>query len=298
MTIALASGGDSGWSPLLVAIVGGLAAVITSFVTTFLTGRANLKLEREKFKAEEQLERQKFESSLILQIIATGKLEAATENLDFLLDAGILPDPKGLIRAANSGGRTAVLPARGGGEEWWSAPIRPGKARWNVRTGSDPDAIHVKDICLKTTIEQLVKEPRPQDMPKPNAAYPEYQNRRAEGVERTIYQLEADIVSCKLESNGSFHLTLQGETGATMIATCPNPEPPFLAAGNRWSKEIAAVRKQVEERLHPDRSMKRTKERVRITGVGLFFQLHGRVGEAPNALELSPVLKIEWLSSS
>src|SRR5258708_1613315 len=298
MTIALASGGDSGWNPLLVAIIGGLAAVITSFVTSFLTGRANLKLEREKFKAEEKLERQKFESSLILQIIATGNGEAARDNVNFLLDGEILSDPKGLIRAASAAGRTPVLPAAKSGADWWSALIRPGKARWNVRTGSDPDAVRIKDLPVKTTIERLVEEPRPPGMPKPNAAYPDYQNRRGEGVESTIYELEADIVSYKLESNGSFHLTLKGETGATMIATCPHPDPPFLRAGNRWVKEITVVRKQVEERLHPDRSMKRTKERVRITGVGFFFQLHGRTGEAPNALELSPVLKIEWLSSS
>src|SRR5215469_3806968 len=140
MIITLAGGGEggaaAGWSPLLIAGIGALAAVVTSFLTTFLTGRANLNLEQEKFKATEQLERQKFESSLILQMVTTGTLESATDNVEFLLDAGILSDPKGLIRAATQAGRVAVLPPKSGGDEWWSAPIRPGKFRWGVRTGS------------------------------------------------------------------------------------------------------------------------------------------------------------------
>jgi hypothetical protein len=292
MNIMLAGSSDggatAGWGTLLVAVVGGLAAVITSFLTTFLTGRANLRLEREKFKANEQLERQKFESSLILQMVTTGTLESATNNVEFLLDAGILSDPQGLIRKATMAGRVAVLPPKTGGEEWWSAPIRPGKFRWGVRTGSDEDASQVNASPVKTTVEKLVAEPRP-----PKVAESTHQNRRAEGVERTIYELEAEIITCKLESNGNFHLTLKGETGKTMIASCPEPE--FVDPRSRWTKEIVAVRKQVEERLHPDRSVKPVEQRVRIRGIGLFFRLHGRIGEAPNGLELAPVLKIEWL---
>src|SRR5467141_2966458 len=93
------------WVPILVAIVTGLITVITVFVT----GRANLKLEREKFSANSQLEqqkfetnskleRQKFEASLVLQVIATGKRETAQKNLDFLVNAGFLPDPEGKIK--------------------------------------------------------------------------------------------------------------------------------------------------------------------------------------------------------
>jgi len=51
------------WVPILVAIVTGLITVIT----VYLTGRANLKLDREKFGANSQLEQQKFDTSSRLE---------------------------------------------------------------------------------------------------------------------------------------------------------------------------------------------------------------------------------------
>ena len=169
-----------GWVPILAALVTAFAAV----VTVFLNGRANLKLEREKFDsnsrlerekfdatvklerqkfdANEKLERQKFESSVILQVIATGDTEKALKNLEFLADAGFLPDHLAQIRTLRDKPEdTPVLPARGGGERWWSAPTRPGVFRWSVRTGSDADAPHVKVTPVKATVEELAELPRP-----------------------------------------------------------------------------------------------------------------------------------------
>jgi hypothetical protein len=37
---------------------------------------------------------------------------------------------------------------------------------------------------------------------------------------------------------------------------------------------------------------------VLLVGVGFFNRVHGQLGGAPNGVELAPVLKIEWLSSS
>jgi len=36
--------------------------------------------------------------------------------------------------------------------------------------------------------------------------------------------------------------------------------------------------------------------RVRITGIGFFNKVHGQSGVAPNGIELTPVLSIQWLS--
>src|SRR6266852_2188653 len=241
------------WVPILVAIVTGLVTVIA----VYLTGRANLKLEREKFSANSQLEqlkfktssdleRQKFESSLVLQAIATGKQQIAQKNLEFLVSAGFLPDPEGKIKElAKRPGDTPVLPARGGTEIKFRAPV----FRWKVRTGSDPDASLVKETPVRTTVEELAAEPRPADMKNPTEVYSDYKNRRAEGAERTIYEVEAVIVACKLQMSGSYHLDLKGTTGRTMIANCVDPQ--FVNPGSRWAKEIAAVRKEVEANLKP-----------------------------------------------
>jgi hypothetical protein len=307
------SGSLSVWVPILVAVVTAFATVIT----VYLTGRANLKLEREKFEtnsqlerekfdansklelqrfeANSQLERQKFESSLVLHAIATGDQESAQKNLDFLVRTGFLPDPDGKIKdLANEPADTPVLPAPQAGERI-SLPTRPGVFRWPVRTGADPDAALVEATPVATTVEELIAEPRPSDMPLESRVIPAYQSHRAEGPERHIYQLEARIVGCKLQMSGNLHLNLQGETGQTMIANCPDPDPQFVAPGSRWVKEIAEVRREIEDKLQPESRKKKVNERVRITGVGFFNAIHGQWGLAPNGLELTPVLSIEWL---
>ena len=286
------------WVPILVAIVTGLVTVIT----VFLTGRANQKLEREKFessaKLEQQkfdtsskLERQKFESSLVLQAIATGQKDTAQTNLEFLVNVGFLHDPEGRIKElAQKPAETPVLPARSASLQF--EPRRP-IFRWKIRTGSDPTADTVKESPVRTTVEQLAAENRPADMNNPKQVYPAYQNRRASPVEQTIFEVEADIVAHKMHLSGSYHLDLRGTTGQTMIANCIDPR---LAAGSRWEKEICDVRKKVEEKLRPLPTISRGNWRVRISGIGFFNQVHGQSGVAPNGLELTPVLSIEWLA--
>ena len=317
----LVSGGEGASASLLVPVVVALLTAAGAVVTVFLNARANLRLEREKFKtnaklerekfdatekleaqkfeANEKLERQKFESSLVLHAIATDNQRRARKNLEFLVDVGFLADPKGRIKALREKPEnTPVLPGRSTSKGWWSAPMRPGKHRWGVKTGSDPDAALVETTPVKTTVEKLAKEARPADMLPGTDVFPAYQNRRAEGVERTVYLVEAEIISCRLETSGNFHLTLQGKTGQTMIANCPNPDPEFVDPSSRWAKEIAVARGQIHELLRPEPSMKRAKQRVRLTGVGFFNRLHGQLGMAPNGVELTPVLSIEWLPQS
>src|ERR1700730_2552144 len=224
---AVMSSSANVWVPILVAIVTGLVTVIA----VYLTGRANLKLEREKFVANSQieqqkfetgsnLERQKFESNLILQAIATGKRVTAQKNLEFLVSAGFLPDPEGKIRELTKRpADTPVLPAPIGSPQMKS---RPPVFRWNVRTGSDPDASLVKETPVRTTVEELAAKPRPADMKTATEINPAYQDCRAE-AERTIYEVESVIVACKAQMSGSYHLNLKGETGRTMIANCVDP---------------------------------------------------------------------------
>jgi len=224
--------------------------------------------------------------------IATGEQQIAQKNLEFLVNTGFLPDPEGKIKElAKRPADTPVLPARGGTPQIkFRAPV----FRWKVRTGSDPDASLVKETPVRTTVEELAAKPRPADMKSPTEAHPHYQDRRAEGVERTIYEVEAVIVACKVQMSGSYHFHLKGTTGQTMIANCVDPG--FVDTGSRWAKEIAVVRKEVETRLKPGPTYIRGSHPVRIRGIGFFNQVHGQSGMAPNGIELTPVLGIEWLS--
>ncbi len=275
------------WVPILVAIVTGLVAVIT----VYFTGRANLALEREKFDSDSKLERQKFESSLILQAIATGKRETAQKNLEFLVEAGFLPDPQGKIKElAQRPSDTPVLPAPNAPTQ---ARSREPSFRWSVRTGSDPDASLVTEKPVRISVEELAAKPRPTGMSSPGEAYSTYQDRRAEDVERTIYEVEAIVVACKLQMSGSYHLNLEGTTGQTMIANSVDPER--IGRRSRWAKQIAIVRQNVWNKLEPGTTYSRGKWPARIRGIGFFNLIHGQSGVAPNGLELTPILDIEWL---
>jgi len=272
------------WVPILVALVTGLVTVIT----VFLTGRANLKLEREKFTANARLERQKFESTLILQAIATGNREIAQKNLEFMVTAGFLPDPGNKIKElVERPADIPVLPARRGARQpKFQRPVY----RWGVRTGSDPDAHLIKDSPVHTTIEALASKPRPKGMETGTEIG---DDRRSSEVERTIYELEAMIISYKVQMSGSYTFILQGETGQTIIANCVDPQ--FVPPGSRWAKEIAATRNEVVAKLTPGPNYTHVNHRVRVTGIGFFNQIHGQTGAARNSLELTPVLGIQWL---
>ena len=165
------------------------------------------------------------------EFILSGKLdvailEAARKNLHFLVAAGILPDPHGQIRKAADEPETApVLPASSAVEPLPRA--RPTYRR-AVRTGSDPDASRVGKSTVQTTVEELTEKPRPDDMLPAISQMPAYQNRRAEGVETTLWQLDADIIDYNLSTGGDYVLVLQGPMGRTMRAACPDPDPRFV----------------------------------------------------------------------
>jgi len=91
-------------SPLTLAIITGIIGLIGAGVANVLQTRSNL-----------QLERQKFESSLMLKAIETGKPEAAAKNLLFLVKVGLINDASGKIATLESKPEDApVLPVASG----------------------------------------------------------------------------------------------------------------------------------------------------------------------------------------
>ncbi len=185
---------------------------------------------------------------------------------------------------------------------------QPGTERWAVKTGQDPDRALVHG-AVQTTVEDLIRLPRPNDMLPVSQDFPQYQQKRAAPVELTIYTVDATITEIKLEVDGDYHLVIQGVSGRTMVAEVPKPTVPFIG-NSPWLKQIALAREAVDKKIigRYTSSQKLSagdstfaapgplkNSRVRVTGVGFFDVVHSQSGVAPNGIELHPVIGIQFL---
>jgi hypothetical protein len=271
----------SGWrNPLVVAILAATAAAAGNAVVAVINGH----LERD-------LEAQKSEQTRILEMIKTGDPDKAADNLDFLLKTGLIDDAGRAQRIqrfldSRTPGNGPSLPTASGAV---SSEIKPGVERWSVRTGADADSTLVSDKVVPTTIHELAA------FPPPDSRDPRFQEHRFKPVEITLYRVEGTLTSYKEEMSGDYHLILTDDSGETMIAAAPNPDPAFVSPSSRWAREIAAVHKVIQDRLHPTARFSAAHVRVRVTGLGYFSFPHGVRGEAKNAVQLHPVIAIEFL---
>jgi hypothetical protein len=87
-------------NPVVVAVIAALIGFLGNVIATYYQGRNAVALEREKFQ-----------SSLIVEYIKTSDPDRAKQNLEFLLETELLSDPKGLIRKRIDEGQFPVLSA-------------------------------------------------------------------------------------------------------------------------------------------------------------------------------------------
>jgi hypothetical protein len=135
---------------------------------------------------------------------------------------------------------------------------KPGVERWPVKTGTDLDVAavgknviggeHLGAGIVDATVEELISIPRPPEMPDPRADYSDFQEHRSAPVETTIWRVEGEITALKLETDGDYHLVLQGASGETMIGEIPTPTREFVD-DSPWLANIAAARQAIDERL-------------------------------------------------
>jgi hypothetical protein len=126
---------------------------------------------------------------------------------------------------------------------------KPGVERWPVKTGTDPDVNKVEPRIVATTVEEMISIPRPMDMQPPTSDFPAYQEHRSSPVETTIWRIDADVIALKQETDGDYHLVLQGASGETMIGEIPTPRPPFIQTQSPWTANIKAARTAVDNKL-------------------------------------------------
>lgn len=169
----------------------------------------------------------------------------------------------------------------------------PEGGRRAVMTGADADAAKVIGEPKRTTVEELLNQPRPADFAagQPN---PQQETKRAYPVETTVWVLDAEIVSHQLMPDGDYRVVLRGSSGRTMVMELPDPQ--IVGPASRWGKDIAAVRKSFEAKYHPTTTLTAAKGRARVTGVGFFGRPNARGAEGnASGVQVHPALQIEWL---
>ena len=158
-----------------------------------------------------------------------------------------------------------------------------GVERWSVKTGTDAGARAVNQgYHFPTTVSRLDALTPPGSLPAGSRVRP---------VETTVYTLDATLLRYKQEADSDYHLVLtDGQNtmiGEIPAAYCTGANSAFLAG-------IRTARYQFSQHYRVENRFRYTHAHVRITGVGFFDFPHGQSGVAPNAIELHPVLEVQF----
>ncbi|HXT63145.1 MAG TPA: hypothetical protein VN696_08925 [Pyrinomonadaceae bacterium] len=159
-----------------------------------------------------------------------------------------------------------------------------GVERWAVKTGTDADAGLVNlNSTSATTIANLTSLARPSSLPD---------NGRIAPTERTVWVINATLREYVRAYDSDYHMVLTDNAGRTMIAEIPAPN--CVGASSPFAAGIASARAQFEAVFTPQTYLQSANIPVQITGVGFFDYLEGQQGVAPNAIELHPIIDIQF----
>ena len=165
-----------------------------------------------------------------------------------------------------------------------SCGIHCGTERWLIKTLSDADTAHIHPDTVAATIEQLVAIHRPARLPPAGRAAP---------TELTIYRVDARLRALFSEADSDYHLVLASlqDSTVTMIAEVPDAKCSRVC-GTPRAQLFTALRQKMMDYLDSPQSEPRPL--IRVTGVGFFDYFHHQRGVATNAIELHPVLNVEF----
>ena len=169
-------------------------------------------------------------------------------------------------------------------------PIRAladcGGERWAVKTGTDSTASQIKvNSRTNATIAGLTSLTAPSFLPD---------DKRVAPTETTVYVVNATLKKYIKAFDNDYHMVLVDSSGRQMIAEIPDPgcvSSGPLAAG------IAHARAQFNAVFTPSSNFQYANVPVQVTGVGYFDHLEGQEGQAPNGIELHPVIDITFGAS-
>jgi hypothetical protein len=160
-----------------------------------------------------------------------------------------------------------------------------GGERWPVKTLSDGRAHLVDFHPRRTTVTRLRHKRRP---------HIEDNSPRRRGAERNTLRVRARLVKFARAHDHDIHLVIShpGHRSRTMIVEFPN----VRCNGARHSIKKPAMRRARRHLraacgIPHSSSFTHLRGKATITGVGFFDLRHGQTGQAPNGIELHPVLK-------
>jgi|SRR5579864_8823679 len=155
-----------------------------------------------------------------------------------------------------------------------------GTARWPIKTGTDSGASFVSLIPVSNTIAALTSLP----------AAPGGSTRKPP-TETTVYSINGTITGYKLEADSDYFLVVSDGLGNTMNVEVPNPK---CATSSVWACFITTACNQLESKVTPTTTLQTANIPVQITGVGFFDAIQGETGQAPNGVEIHPVLDLKF----
>jgi hypothetical protein len=127
-------------------------------------------------------------------------------------------------------------------------------ARRSVKTAMDADASKITLSPEDTTVENIAAQKPPSDL-----------SGRTGPFETTTWRVKATIESVQLKKDGDYYMVLRGDKGGKTVVEVPDPKQ---CEGSPMHEQIAAARKQLEDKYHPTEQVKKVDERATVTGVG------------------------------
>jgi len=163
--------------------------------------------------------------------------------------------------------------------------LRCGGERWPVKTLSDSRVHRVNFHPRRTTVTRLRHKRRP---------HIEDHSPRRRGAERKTFRVRARLLKFARSDDHDIHMVISHprHRSRTMIVEFPN----VRCNGARHSIKKRAMRRARRDLragcgIPPSTSFTHLRGKATITGVGFFDLIHGQTGQAPNGIELHPVLK-------
>jgi hypothetical protein len=143
---------------------------------------------------------------------------------------------------------------------------------WDVKIGADSQATQINLTPVPTDIATLTSKTAST-------------SHRVQGTEFTVYTVTVNLVHVYQEHDLDQHMAINDGAGHFMLAELPDTScaqsSHFLSSINRAHAELAAWSGS-------------TPARVQITGVGFFDGVTNQSDQAPNQIELHPVLDINF----
>jgi len=171
----------------------------------------------------------------------------------------------------------------------WSQPAfaQCSGERWPVKIGTDST---VGQVNLGSANPTTIADLRAMAVPKKLQ-----DNRRTAPTETTVYVVNAILKKYMLMYDADYHMVIADSSGRTMIAEIPSPN--CVGSNSPFAAGIAHARAQFDAMFTATNSFQNADVPVRITGVGFFDYLEGQAGQAPNGIELHPVIDITFDST-